>query len=103
MAVCRFEDWRASSRAGGTFRVIAMAGCDERRRIARASAAVRDIAAAATAFAAGWRIGPAFAGVLHDATESFAPAPFATSDIAIATGILLARFDPDTRSGTRER
>ncbi len=79
---------------GGTFMVITMAGLREAHRVAGAADAVRHVAAMTAAFAAGQTIGPVFAGMLYDATASFAPSLIATAIVLVATAVLLARADP---------
>ena len=83
---------------GGTFMVITMAGLREAHRIAGSADAVRHVAAMTAAFAAGQAIGPVLAGMLYDATTSFAPSLIATAIFLVATAALLLRVTPDPRT-----
>lgn len=69
---------------GGTFMIITMVGMKEAHRIASAGDVQRHIAAMTAAFAAGQMIGPAFAGWVYEATQSFA-GPLLITSIALAT------------------
>lgn len=77
---------------GGSFMIITMAGMKEAHRIASVSDVQRHIGAMTAAFAAGQMIGPAFAGWVYDATQSFS-APLLMTSIALAgTAITLMDY-----------
>lgn len=84
---------------GGTLMIITMTGIKEAHRTAPASDALRHIAAMTVAFATGQMIGPLFAGVLYDLTQSFAIPLAVTSAILVITTATLGRGASTRQAG----
>lgn len=74
---------------GGTFMIITMAGVKEANRLAPPEDVMRHIAVMTVSFASGQMIGPAFAGAVHDLTQSFAVALIVTSAALVITALIL--------------
>ena len=74
---------------GGTFMIITMAGVKEANRLAPPEDVMRHIAVMTVSFASGQMIGPAFAGAVHDLTQSFAVALIVTSATLVITALIL--------------
>ena len=80
---------------GGTFMIITMVGMKEAHRIAPSDDAMRHIAVMTAAFASGQMIGPMFAGIIYDATQSFSVPLGITSVLLVATAISLFSRAPE--------
>ncbi len=82
---------------GGTFMIITMVGIREAHRLAPTQEVLRHIAAMTAAFASGQIIGPIFAGVVFEFTQSFNDALIGASAVLVATLYFLSgnnRKDP---------
>ena len=74
---------------GGTFMIITMARVKEANRLAPPEDVMRHIAVMTVSFASGQMIGPAFAGAVHDLTQSFVVALTVTSGALVITALIL--------------